>query len=63
VFNRLVVQVDSSLVSYSLDILARLAQGQTSSQTLEASMERICSVDANVVFAKHIYASGRSLCE
>ncbi|KAF9557432.1 hypothetical protein CPC08DRAFT_640312 [Agrocybe pediades] len=61
VFNRLVVQADSSLVSYSLDIMARLALGQTSTQTLDASMERICNADTNLVFYKHVHSSGNSL--
>ncbi|KAF8910664.1 hypothetical protein CPB84DRAFT_1842646 [Gymnopilus junonius] len=60
-FNRLVVHVDNSIVSYSLDILARLALGQTHSQTLEASAEKVASKDTNVMLCRHLHVTGRSL--
>lgn len=61
VFNRFVIHSDSSLVSYSLDILSRLALGQTQTQTLDASIERITGNDINVTFCKHVHLGGRAL--
>ena len=61
VFNRLVIHSDSSLVSYSLDILSRLALGQTQTEALDASIERITGNDVNVVFCKHVHLGGRAL--
>jgi hypothetical protein len=61
VFNRFVIHSDSSLVSYSLDILARLALGQTQLQTLDASIERISGNDMNVTLCKHVQIGGRAL--
>ena len=61
VFNRFVIHSDSSLVSYSLDILSRLALGQTQTQTLDASIEQITGNDINVAFSKHVHVGGRAL--
>ncbi|KIM39836.1 hypothetical protein M413DRAFT_446755 [Hebeloma cylindrosporum] len=61
VFNRFVIHSDSSLVSYSLDILSRLALGQSQTETLDASIERISGNDVNVAFCKHVHLGGRSL--
>ncbi|KAF8968138.1 hypothetical protein BDZ97DRAFT_1916355 [Flammula alnicola] len=61
VFNRLIVHADSSLVTYSLDILARFALGQSDKQTLGASLERIGGNDVNIVLCKHVHLSGRAL--
>jgi len=60
VFNRFVIHSDSSLVSYSLDVLSRLALGQTQTQTLDASIERISGIDVNVAFCKHVHIGGRA---
>uniref|UniRef100_A0A8H7Y279 Rho1 guanine nucleotide exchange factor 1 n=1 Tax=Psilocybe cubensis TaxID=181762 RepID=A0A8H7Y279_PSICU len=61
IFNRLVVQVDSSLTSYSLDILARFADGQTDSTAVDASKERIAGNDSHIVFFRHVHLGGRAL--
>lgn len=60
-FNRLIVHTDSTLFSYSLDMLYRVALGQTQRQTLDASIERICAHDANVILCKHVHIAGRAL--
>ncbi|CAA7267017.1 unnamed protein product [Cyclocybe aegerita] len=60
-FNRLIVHADSMVMTYSLDILARIAVGSSARQTLEASLERIGGSDANIVFCKHIHLGGRAL--
>jgi len=61
-FNRLVVHVDSAVLTYSLDILARLALDKSQVQTLDASIERVGGNDVNIVFCKHIHLAEKSLC-
>ena len=61
-FNRLVVHVDSSIMTYSLDILARLALDKSQVQSLDASIERIGGNDVNIVLCRHIYFKKRMLC-
>ncbi|KIM84853.1 hypothetical protein PILCRDRAFT_817654 [Piloderma croceum F 1598] len=51
-FNRLVVLHEASLLAYSLDLLARVAQGQAPPQTLDASMEKLAGQDGSVLFAR-----------
>ncbi|KAJ8508807.1 hypothetical protein ONZ45_g8965 [Pleurotus djamor] len=46
-FNKLLVHHEASIYSYSLDLLARVAQGQASPQALDASMERVAGSDSN----------------
>lgn len=60
-FNKLVVQHEASLLAYSLDILARVAQGQTQPQTLDASMEKLAGQDGNVLFARSGRVGNRTL--
>jgi len=47
-FNRFVVQTDSSIYSYSLDLLARVSIGRAPRATLDASMEKIA--EGNAIF-------------
>ena len=61
-FNRLVVHVDSAIMTYSLDILARLALDKSQMYFLEASIERVGGSDVNIVFCKHIHFDKRELC-
>ncbi|TDL16579.1 hypothetical protein BD410DRAFT_822834 [Rickenella mellea] len=49
-YNKLIVHVNSLLYSYSLDILARVSQGQSTPQALEASLETIAGQDNPVIF-------------
>lgn len=60
VFNRLVVHVDSSLLSYSLDLLARIGLGHAQQEILAASIERL--VEDHLIFFRHLHTGGRSLC-
>lgn len=65
-FNKLLVHYDTSLVSYSLDLLARFALGEASKQALDASLERIAGGDSgagtgNVLFFKHAQVGHRML--
>jgi RHO1 GDP-GTP exchange protein 1/2 len=61
-FNRLVVHADSAVMTYSLDILARLALDRSQLQSLDASVERVGGSDVNIVFCKHIHFDNRALC-
>ncbi|TFK40376.1 hypothetical protein BDQ12DRAFT_680852 [Crucibulum laeve] len=61
VFNKFIVHSESALVSYSLDIIARMALGQAQPHALDASMERIGGRDSNIVFCKHVQLDKRAL--
>ena len=61
-FNRLVVHVDSAVMTYSLDILARLALGKSQQHSLDASIERVGGNDVNIVLCRHIHFNKRALC-
>jgi hypothetical protein len=61
-FNRLVIHVDSSIFTYSLDILARLALDKSQGPSLIASMERVGGDDLNIVLCRHIHFNKRALC-
>ncbi|KAJ7707684.1 hypothetical protein B0H17DRAFT_1000886 [Mycena rosella] len=58
-FHRFIVQHDSSLVSYSLDILARVGLGQTDPKTLPASLEKHDT--SNVQFSRVVRIGRRVL--
>ncbi|TFK47790.1 hypothetical protein OE88DRAFT_1705430 [Heliocybe sulcata] len=54
-FNKLVIYHESSLWSYSLEMLARVSQGQASAQGLEASRQRVGG-DRVVLFRVGVFA-------
>jgi hypothetical protein len=58
-FHRFVVEHDSSLVSYSLDILGRVGLGQADPKTLMASLEKHDT--SNVVLSKIVLVGKRVL--
>jgi hypothetical protein len=60
-FNKFIVQHEASLLSYSLDLLARVAQGQAPPQTLDASMEKLAGQDGSVLFARSGRVGNRTL--
>jgi hypothetical protein len=51
-FRRLVVHHDHTILSYSLDVLARVVTGQAQASTLDATMERVAGNDSNVLFMR-----------
>lgn len=61
-FNRFVVHADSAIMTYSLDILARLALDKSHLHSLDASIERVGQNDGSIVFCKHIHLDERALC-
>lgn len=60
--NKFIVHTEGKVTSYSLDLLARLSQGNTTEQALEASSEKISSQD-NVTVARVGYVKGRAIGE
>ncbi|KAH8118065.1 hypothetical protein DFH11DRAFT_1808798 [Phellopilus nigrolimitatus] len=50
-YNKILIHTDGILLSYSMDILARVSQGGAAPQALDASMERVSGQD-NVTVAK-----------
>lgn len=62
VFNKFIVLHENTLISYSLDLLARVALGEADSKMLHSSMERIAKEDGSVLFAKLAVVSQRMLC-
>ena len=63
VFNRFVIHVDTTVVSYSLELVARFVTGKLEPNVLEASKEKISSSDQNVLFVRHCILQERVLCE
>ncbi|TFY66575.1 hypothetical protein EVG20_g4514 [Dentipellis fragilis] len=49
-FGKFLVQHESSLYSYSLDLLARAALQQTTQQALDGSMEKLAGNEGSVIF-------------
>ncbi|KAF5327789.1 hypothetical protein D9619_004947 [Psilocybe cf. subviscida] len=60
-FNRLVVHAGTTLTSYPLDQLARVAIGKGRIQELQAASERVTGSDENVSLCKYVHVSGRAL--
>jgi hypothetical protein len=60
-FNRLVVHVDSTVMTYSLDILARVALDKSQVHSLDASIERVGGNDVNIVLCRHVHFNKRAL--
>ncbi len=58
-FNKFIVHVNGSLLSYSLELIARVAMGQAEPKALGASMEKI--VANEVIFFKHLHVGTRVL--
>jgi RHO1 GDP-GTP exchange protein 1/2 len=63
VYNKFIIHWESSIWSYSLDILARVVLGQAEPTMLSASGEKIVGSESNVVFAKQVYVGDRALRE
>lgn len=61
VFNRFIVYSESIIVSYSLELLARLALSQTTPEALDASMEKMYGSESNIVFCKCLQMGGKAL--
>ncbi|KAG7089591.1 hypothetical protein E1B28_011258 [Marasmius oreades] len=60
-FNRLVVYEDTSLISYSLELLAQVALGRADPKSVSTSRERVAPADFNVLFFKYLHIRQRVL--
>ncbi|KAF5377347.1 hypothetical protein D9757_007993 [Collybiopsis confluens] len=58
-FNKFLIHSNGSLLSYSLEVLARVAQGQADPKAFAASMEKV--VSGEVIFFKHLHVGQRVL--
>ncbi|KIK63091.1 hypothetical protein GYMLUDRAFT_163599 [Collybiopsis luxurians FD-317 M1] len=58
-FNKFLVHANGSLLSYSLDVLARIAQGDTDPREFAGSVEKVVSNE--VIFFKHLHIGQRVL--
>ena len=59
--NKLIIHHESVLLSYSLDLVARVAQGQSTPQNLEGTLERLAGNDGSVLFFRAGKLAGRTL--
>ena len=51
-FNKLLVHHEATLLSYSLDLLARVALAQAPARSLAASLEHVAPPDTSVAFCR-----------
>lgn len=58
-FNKFIVHLNNSLLSYPLDMIAQVALGQVEPKVLAATVEKIVSNE--VVFFKHLHVGQRVL--
>lgn len=61
--NKIIIDCESGLKAYSLDILARVAMQTSTPQSLDNSMENLTAPDDLVYFMKVAKFEGRSICE
>ncbi|TFK28142.1 hypothetical protein FA15DRAFT_665628 [Coprinopsis marcescibilis] len=59
--NKFIIHFESTVLGYSLDLVAMIAYGQGNPQLLEASRERITPSDQSVMFVRHISMQDRVL--
>ena len=58
--NKILIHVDESLFSYSMDMIARASQNATTPKALDASMEKVSGQD-KVNLAKVGFVKGRNI--
>ena len=62
-FNKFIVHSESGLLSYSIDLLTRVALGQAPPEALEASQEKIAGQDGHVLLFRSGRIGSRTLSE
>jgi hypothetical protein len=60
-FNKFLVQCDTALFSYPLDLVIRVSQGHSAPNTLDDSVERLAQKDGNVLFFRAGRVAHRTL--
>jgi hypothetical protein len=51
-FNKVIIHHNNEIVSYSLDMIARLSLGSSSQSSLESTREKVSGNEGNVLFCK-----------
>lgn len=51
-FNKVIIHHNNEIISYSLDVIARLSLGASSKLTLESTYEKVSGNEGNVLFCK-----------
>lgn len=62
-YNKFIVQSDTSLLAYPLDLLAKVALGEVEQKTLSMSVEKVSTHEASVLFFRQVYIAQRMLSE
>jgi hypothetical protein len=62
-FNKFLVHSESGLLSYSIDLLTRVALGQAPPEALEASQEKIAGQDGHILLFRTGRIGSRTLSE
>ena len=62
-FNKVIIHHNHEIISYSLDMFARLSLGQTSQSGVESTYERVSGSERNVLFCKPGVVGNRTMCE
>ena len=60
-FNKILIHHDGYLLSYSLEVLARVAQYQSPASALDASLETIAGQDGSVILCEAGTVKGRTV--
>ncbi|KIY71515.1 Dbl domain-containing protein [Cylindrobasidium torrendii FP15055 ss-10] len=61
IFNKLIVHDESTLNSYPLDLVAKVAEGKADAKSLSSSCEKIAGQPKNVVFFRYTHVGPRLL--
>lgn len=62
-FNKVIIHHNHEIVSYSLDMIARLSIGKTSQSNVESTYEKVSGNERNVLFCKPGVVGNRTMRE
>lgn len=60
-FNKVIIHHNHEIISYSLDMIARLSLGRTSQSNLESTYEKVSGNEENVIFCKPGVVGNRTI--
>lgn len=60
-FNKVIIHHNHEIISYSLDMIARLSLGKTSQSSLDSTRERVSGNEGNVLFCKSGVVGNRTI--
>ncbi|KAF8656182.1 hypothetical protein AX16_002622 [Volvariella volvacea WC 439] len=61
VFNKLLIQYENQVISFSLDVVAKFSQKSADNKMLTASSERVAGQDSSVLLFRHVQIGKRML--